>query len=1211
MSNLTFSGMRTLKVRVDEEDQNKKRHPFDLQKYQHILEQISTTHQFDIDLENRLNQLDQTEQSRPTLDKSSFLNKQYAKYIEKGSDLQLSKVDCIDPEEDVCTHKQTKSLLNFIKGRPVKFTEFYKILLQEYSIEFQNAEQKLQFKENLKNKIVTVDPNIVSLNALQLCTRDKGIKGLIEEIAEETYQDINRKEKQKINNEIVDELENVKQLLEKKQVQQIKKEKELVEYEYSLQKFKSEMSNSIQQVYEILSKMMEEQYQSKLSNLNKKFNNLEHQLKSKVKIIELKGSSIQKNNSAYGQEIQKLKQRNGLLEKQVESQKVRILELEKKLSLEKDNTIQLQKKLEKVNQKLVEQKEQIKEQIYNTEQNESLQSLKQQQQQAIEQSKQCQTQQLQQGDQQKKTSNNQDNQMKLVKVFQSVFEQIFIGLDQLQIQLGIENKKWNQELLPCCLQDNLIDLLGNLMLIVINKQGFQQIYKLLLQLSYFYFKNTCTTINCQQIEEVIKNQKKQQNCKYYIGIHDSKNREFILQLKALLEKKKKNQTLVAFILLLYDRDISISIKYLSQEICNEDVQKFILDNGLLDVFVIKMIDDRNMVQLLLEIIAQGQFQNQFLQQLTKHFDILLTMLNSQDLEFCEQLSIVLQRVQYYNKQTIQNNFRGLIEKKMNYVNNVAYGQGYLLNTKNEQLIQINKTYDSFVQYEQARTETQKRTQIQDPTICRLMKFTTSEQKSFCGQLFGIQLQYQYTQKCVGELKKLSQFDCLSIIKDVTQALLMFISKRIRHGQLSPQTILITQNNRYQLTDIRFITDIYEYKMQLIGFTNQCYLAPILVYELGKRTLNPIYNYEKSEVFSLGLVILELALQQSAQSIYDLSKFLVSQDVINTYLRVLSQQYQPQFVDLLGKMLQVDEEQRIDLYQLEKILNQKMNLSTNSLGNRAQMDKFVNSTTMNNKYQSQSPSPSQGYVNKQHTYQIQNSYNTNNYSTTHQERNQQEQTTPQNQMTFYVPQRQQQNTQSNYHSKTPTQLNSTQIYERSRKQSPETVDSYRFTDNRRIKTEFDYQISNNIHQHSSNSFISPERKQDNQLDHLFNQFGEKLQKVKQKINHLRINTPTSQTQSYFNQSYHSQFAESVDEFPTFKPDALPDKIDVGMDQSYFQREFQNLYSKNYNFKVLERPNYYPNSFYDDMLGDASLPTSGTIHMHSSGPATLNDFFLKKK
>lgn len=50
----------------------------------------------------------------------------------------------------------------------------------------------------------------MSLNALQLCTRDRGIVGLIEEIAEETYTELSKKEKQKINSEIVDELENVK-----------------------------------------------------------------------------------------------------------------------------------------------------------------------------------------------------------------------------------------------------------------------------------------------------------------------------------------------------------------------------------------------------------------------------------------------------------------------------------------------------------------------------------------------------------------------------------------------------------------------------------------------------------------------------------------------------------------------------------------------------------------------------------------------------------------------------------------------------------------------------------------------------------------------------------------------------------------------------------------------------------------------------------------
>lgn len=56
-----------------------------------------------------------------------------------------------------------------------------------------------------------------------------------------------------------------------------------------------------------------------------------------------------------------------------------------------------------------------------------------------------------------------------------------------------------------------------------------------------------------------------------------------------------------------------------------------------------------------------------------------------------------------------------------------------------------------------------------------------------------------------------------------------------------------------MTDIRFITDLFEYKLQLIGFTNSCYLAPILVYELGKRTQNPIYNYEKSEVWNIWII----------------------------------------------------------------------------------------------------------------------------------------------------------------------------------------------------------------------------------------------------------------------------------------------------------------------------------------------------------------------
>jgi hypothetical protein len=54
---------------------------------------------------------------------------------------------------------------------------------------------------------------------------------------------------------------------------------------------------------------------------------------------------------------------------------------------------------------------------------------------------------------------------------------------------------------------------------------------------------------------------------------------------------------------------------------------------------------------------------------------------------------------------------------------------------------------------------------------------------------------------------------------------------------------------YKLNDIRFLKNEFEYKIQLLGFTNECYLSPELFRELGKKTHNPLYNYDKSEVIS--------------------------------------------------------------------------------------------------------------------------------------------------------------------------------------------------------------------------------------------------------------------------------------------------------------------------------------------------------------------------
>lgn len=49
MSNLTFSGLRTLQNRLDQEELAERKSS--IQKYKNILEKFSNTHNFDLDLE--------------------------------------------------------------------------------------------------------------------------------------------------------------------------------------------------------------------------------------------------------------------------------------------------------------------------------------------------------------------------------------------------------------------------------------------------------------------------------------------------------------------------------------------------------------------------------------------------------------------------------------------------------------------------------------------------------------------------------------------------------------------------------------------------------------------------------------------------------------------------------------------------------------------------------------------------------------------------------------------------------------------------------------------------------------------------------------------------------------------------------------------------------------------------------------------------------
>lgn len=101
------------------------------------------------------------------------------------------------------------------KSQPIKFYLFLNTLLKVYDLDLTKEEHYL-FENSLMMRLLTTEKDSISLNALELCTRDGGLTGLIEDILEEIQHELKRQENIKVNSAIVDELETVKTMLDKK-----------------------------------------------------------------------------------------------------------------------------------------------------------------------------------------------------------------------------------------------------------------------------------------------------------------------------------------------------------------------------------------------------------------------------------------------------------------------------------------------------------------------------------------------------------------------------------------------------------------------------------------------------------------------------------------------------------------------------------------------------------------------------------------------------------------------------------------------------------------------------------------------------------------------------------------------------------------------------------------------------------------------------------
>ena len=87
-------------------------------------------------------------------------------------------------------------------------------------------------------------------------------------------------------------------------------------------------------------------------------------------------------------------------------------------------------------------------------------------------------------------------------------------------------------------------------------------------------------------------------------------------------------------------------------------------------------------------------------------------------------------------------------------------------------------------------------------------------------------------------------------------------------------------------------------------------------------LRPKHNVFKSDVFSLGLCIINAALLESCDDIYNFTKYTINALALEEKIEKMKIQYPIEFVTLVQQMVMLEEKDRLDFILLEKQVNEQ-------------------------------------------------------------------------------------------------------------------------------------------------------------------------------------------------------------------------------------------------------------------------------------------------
>jgi len=167
-------------------------------------------------------------------------------------------------------------------------------------------------------------------------------------------------------------------------------------------------------------------------------------------------------------------------------------------------------------------------------------------------------------------------------------------------------------------------------------------------------------------------------------------------------------------------------------------------------------------------------------------------------------------------------------------------------------------------------------------------------------------------------KYLSEGELSSIMNQLIDVLEYLQTNKISHGDIRPEACFMTEGGKLIICDRKLIYE-EELKVGVEKHAEKNFLfSPIAFNAFVKQQKNTRENKHKSDVFSVGLTLLESATLKRSAHIYEWTGTpTINFNTLITRLSEVQSRYSPYISQLLGEMLKVDEHQRPDFIQLKK------------------------------------------------------------------------------------------------------------------------------------------------------------------------------------------------------------------------------------------------------------------------------------------------------